>query len=181
VDRRIGASRPGDFFGGSHIHHAAECNYTPTAPIQPPVQPVVVAPAAVVPVAAPAPVQEKAAYSRREPNEVIVFSHSNFFYWRPVWVVGCITAILSRFGPGATQVNIGGRLEWFNTSKALGVIFTLTCFLVILITNVLVRGLASLVAVLCIVLAVVISLYFGWWEQLAIWFNLISIHMNMGF
>ena len=74
-----------------------------------------------------------------------------------------------------------GHMEWFNTSKDIGVIFTLTCFLVILITNVVMRGLASVVVILGVVLVVVLALYFNWWDQLATWFNLISIHMNMGF
>ena len=51
----------------------------------------------------------------------------------------------------------------------------------ILITNVTVRGVSSVVVILRVVLAVVLSLYFGWWETLAGWFSLISIHMNMGF
>ncbi len=72
---------------------------------------------------------------------VIIYSHSNFFYWWPVWVVGYIMAVLSRLpAAGAHQVDMGGgHLEWFNPSKDLGVIFPLTFFLVILITNVTVR------------------------------------------
>ena len=166
--------------------------YPPGAPVMQPVaagQPVVVAPAAapqqVVVQPAPSAAAEheaaKAQAHRREPDEVIMFSHTNFFYWWPVWLVGYVMAVLSRFGPGATQVDIGGHMEWFNTSKDLGVIFTLTCFVVILITNVTVRGLSSLVVIMGVVLAVVLTLYFGWWEQLATWFSLISIHMNMGF
>ena len=84
-------------------------------------------------------------------------------------------------GRGRRQFDIGGHLEWINPSKDLGVIFTLVFFLVILITNVTVRGLSSLVVILVIVLGVVLVLYFGWWDQLTNAFNAISIHMNMGF
>jgi len=152
-------------------------------------QPVVVQPAAVpqqvVVQPAPTPEQFKEAEQRaahhREPQAVIIYSHSNFFYWWPVWVCGYVMAVLSRYGPGATQIDVGGHLEWFNTSKDLGVIFTMVLFLVVLISNVLVRGKSSIVVVLSIVLAVVLVLYFGWWDQLANWFQMISIHMNMGF
>ncbi len=167
--------------------------YPPGTPVPQPLaagQPVVVAPPATPPqqvVVQPAP-RETAAEARAEAARergcemVIIYSHSNFFYWWPVWVVGYIMAVLSRLPEaGARQIDIGGHLEWFNPSKDLGVIFTLTFFLVILITNVTVRGLSSLVVILVAVLGVVLVLYFGWWEQLAAWFNLISIHMNMGF
>ena len=126
------------------------------------------------------PAQAHAQAKHREKAEVVViFSHSNFFYWWPVWVVGYIMALITRFG--GEQVNIGGIMEWVHPSKNLGVIFTLTCFLVILITNVTVRGLSSVVVILAIAFGVLLVAYMGWWGQLADWFNLISIHMNMGF
>ncbi len=166
---------------------AAPVVYTQPGPGQPPVvlPPSAVPQQVVVQPAADPTLAEREARKRahkQERNEIYIFSHSNFFYWWPVWVCGYIMAVLTRFGPGATQIDMGGgRMEWFNTSKELGVTFTLVCCLVILVTNVTARGLASLVVVLAIVLAVVLSLYFGWWETLAGLFGLVSIHMNMGF
>ncbi len=174
--------------------------YPPGAPVQQPVagqpvvytqpvagqpvaaapQQVVVQPAAVAPAPLVAPPPHKEAHAR-EPNEVIVYSHSNFFYWWPVWVCGYVMAAITYFGGVAVTIPGDTHTEWFHPSKNLGVVFTLTCFLVILITNVTVRGLSSLVVILALVLGVVLSLYFGWWETLANWFNLISMHMNMGF
>ena len=66
-------------------------------------------------------------------------------------------------------------------SKDLGVIFTLMFFLVILITNVTVRGLSSVVVILALVLGVVLVLYFGWWDSWPTLVQPVSIHMNMGF
>jgi hypothetical protein len=162
----------------------------PGTPTQQPVaagQPVVVTPAPapqqVVMQPGAAPEQEKEVLRQearqREPKPVIIISHSNFFYWWPVWVCGYIMAAITRIW--GDQVQIGGHNEWFHPSKDLGVIFTLTCFLVILVTNVTVRGLSSVVVILGVVLAVVLALYFGWWEQLTTWFSMITIHMNMGF
>jgi len=151
-------------------------------------QPVVVQPAPVPQqvVVQPAPEQAKEVLRqearRHETQPVIIYSHSNFFYWWPVWVCGYVMAFLSRFGTGAVQVEqLGRQPEWFNTSKDLGVIFTLVLFLVMLITNVLVRGKSSIVVILSVVLAVVLVLYFGWWDRLADLFDQLSIHMNMGF
>jgi hypothetical protein len=154
-------------------------------------QPVVAGQPAVAPVAAPQtvvvqPTPHQAAVEAREEarelarqERVVIYSHSNFFYWWPVWVVGYVMAVITRLW--GDQVMIGGHPEWIHPSKNLGVIFTLTFFLVILITNVTVRGLSSLVVLLVLVLAVVLTLYFGLWDQLATWFSYISIHMNMGF
>ena len=164
--------------------------YPPGTPTQQPVaagQPGVVTPApapqqvVVQPAAAPEQAKEvlRQEARQREPKPVIIISHSNFFYWWPVWVCGYIMAAITRIW--GDQVQIGGHNEWFHPSKDLGVIFTLTCFLVILVTNVTVRGLSSVVVILGVVLAVVLALYFGWWEQLTTWFSMITIHMNMGF
>jgi amino acid transporter len=139
-----------------------------------------IAPQQVVVQPVETPAQMHADAKRREKaEEVFIYSHSNFFYWWPVWVVGYIMAAITRLG--GDQVNIGGSMEWVHPSKNLGVIFTLTFFLVILITNVTVRGLSSVVVILLIALGVLLVAYMGWWEQLATWFNLISIHMNLGF
>jgi hypothetical protein len=115
-----------------------------------------------------------------QPQEVIVISHSNFFYWWPVWLVGYIMAIYTRFF-GGVEVSVGGHLEWIHPSKNPGVIFTLTFFLVILITNVTVRGLSSVVILLVIAFGILLAVYLDWWTTLAAWFSLLSIHMNLGF
>ena len=48
---------------------------------------------APIPPAVPArPVQPRA---KKEPNEITVFSHSNLFYWWPVWLCGFIVAMVT--------------------------------------------------------------------------------------
>ena len=156
----------------------------PPVVMQPGVAPqqVVVQPAEY---AAPTVAQERAAERReraaKEPDVVIIISHSNFFYWWPVWVCGYIMAAITWFNGVSVTIPGDNHAEWFHPSKDLGVIFTLTLFLVILITNFVARGMASVVVILAVVLAVVLSLYFGWWETLATWYSLISFHMNLGF
>ena len=66
-------------------------------------------------------------------------------------------------------------------SKNLGVIFTLLFFLVILITNVTLRGLASVVAILVFAFVALLLAYFGWWEDVLNAMGRVSIYMNMGF
>jgi hypothetical protein len=154
----------------------------PVAPGGSPVSPATpVAPPAQVP-AAPAPaVQAPPAPepSLGVPPAVYIYSHSPLFYWWPVWLTGYIMAVLTWFN--GEKVQIGTSEVWFDRSKNVGVLFTLVFFLVILITNVTVRGLASVVVLLALAFAAVCLAYFGLWEDLFNWMGRVSIYMNMGF
>jgi hypothetical protein len=148
----------------------------PAAPVtQEYVQPVTVP-------AAPAPqVQAPAAREIRPavPPAVYIYSHSPFFYWWPVWLTGYIMAVLTWMH--GEKVQIGTTEVWFDRSKNTGVLFTLVFFLVILITNVTVRGLASVVVLLALAFTAVCLAYFGLWEDLFNWMGQVAIYMNMGF
>ena len=111
--------------------------------------------------------------------ELRIYGHSNFFYWWPVWITGYALAALTRFG--GEQVQFGDRWEWVHPNQNLGLIFTMVFFFVILFTNVTLRGLQSIVAILFIVLAAVLLAYFGLWGSIFAWLPNLSIHMNMGF
>ena len=140
-----------------------------------------VAPQQVViqqPQEAPAPAGRHHAHDG--PHEITVISHSNFFYWWPVWLVGYIMAAVTYAANNQVQVS-PGNVELIYPGKNPGVIFTLTFFLVILITNVTVRGLSSLVILLLIAFGILLAAYMGWWDTLLGWFSLLSIHMNLGF
>jgi hypothetical protein len=119
---------------------------------------------------------------RDQPQEVVVISHSNFFYWWPVWFVGYIMAAITYAWGIRVEIPPGsGVYEMIYAGKNPGVIFTLTFFLVILITNITVRGLSSLVILLVIAFGILLAAYMGWWDTLFGWFSLLSIHMNLGF
>lgn len=112
-------------------------------------------------------------------EEVRVYSHSTFFYWWPVWLTGYIMAAVTRLD--GQMVQVGNSEVWMHTSKNLGVLFTLIFFLVILITNVSLRGLASVVAILAVAFGALLLAYYGWWEDVMNWMGKVSIFMNMGF
>src|SRR5205823_3538007 len=79
-------------------------------------------------------------------EELRIYSHSSLFYWWPVWLVGFILAFVTRIG--GVHVMIGDTAVWIHPSKNLGVFYAVVLFLVILITNVTVRGLASVIVIL---------------------------------
>lgn len=152
-------------------------------PGQPTEQPVASPPVAAV--APSTPTVLVAAAPATEPThqhpvqELRVYSHSTFFYWWPVWMTGYIMALVTRID--GQQVWIGNSEVWVHRSKNLGVLFTLIFFLVILITNISLRGMASVVAILGAAFGTLLLAYFGWWEDLLNWAGKVSIYMNMGF
>src|SRR5262249_53752210 len=65
-------------------------------------------------------------------------------------------------------------------NKSYGVLYATILLLTIVVSCVPLRGLWSLIIVLCIVLLVVIFALFGWWDQILEKLNLIDIRINMG-
>src|SRR5262245_191822 len=63
-------------------------------------------------------------------------------------------------------------------SNSLGMIYAITICLVIVITNVDMRGLWSVIAFLAIVLTAVLLALFGWWDPILGVLGLIDIHIN---
>ncbi|MDB5385175.1 MAG: hypothetical protein JWM11_821 [Planctomycetaceae bacterium] len=111
-------------------------------------------------------------------SAIRLFSHSSLFYWWPVWVAGYIMAALTYLQ--GHQVAIGADKEWFHYSSDPGVIFFLVLFLVILITNLSVRGLASGMVILGVCLVTVTLAYLGLWNRILDICGQLRIHLNLG-
>jgi len=141
-------------------------------------QPVYVQPAAAAPAqAAPAASPPKEDDPRPEMSIVLV-SHSMLFYWWPIWVAGFAMALVTSMG--GTTFNVNGHPIRVYGSSNLGILFLLTAFLVILITNVTVRGLASTIVILSLVLATVLFAYFGWWDSIFAFVGGLNVYINEG-
>ena len=130
----------------------------------------------------PAPlkaVEAAAPEACEEHPELKIYSHSRLFYWWPIWVVGYIMALVTYLG--GEQYQIGNNLAWFHASENPGVIYALTVLLVILVTNVTVRGLASAIVILSGMCLTLLFAYLDWWEPILAWCGRLRIHLNMGF
>jgi hypothetical protein len=136
-------------------------------------------PVQLAPQPAAPPAQAPAHEHEKHPMQLRIYSHSTFFYWWPVWLTGYIMALVTYFD--GHKVTIGNSEVWMHTSKNLGVLFTLIFFLIILITNVSLPGLASVVAILAAAFGALLLAYMGWWEEVLNWMGKVSIFMNMGF
>jgi hypothetical protein len=110
--------------------------------------------------------------------EILLVSHSGIFYWWPVWAVGYLFGLLT--WTHGQEVQIGDTLVRIHPSNNYGVLYFLTVFLVIVISNVAVRGVASLAVVLGLVLAAVLLAYFHVWDQVLGFFGHLSVYLNQG-
>ena len=111
--------------------------------------------------------------------ELRIYSHSRLFYWWPVWVVGFLIALLTYTEGSLVEIN--GVKMWMSSSKNPGVLFTVLIMLTILFTNVSMRGVISVVAILFVMFITVLFAYLRWWDEILSWIPYLSIHMNMGF
>jgi hypothetical protein len=116
----------------------------------------------------------------RQLAQVTVYSHSPLVYWWPVWVIGYIFAAVTYFE--GSRVNLGDD-AWviMHPSKSLGVIYTLVTFLVILLTNATVRGLASAMVIVIVLGLSFMFAYYGWWDDILDTLRSLAIYMNLGF
>jgi hypothetical protein len=121
------------------------------------------------------PASAKAA----EETEVIIFGHSWLFYWWPVWVVGYLMALLTWLHP--VQLQLGGTAVLFSSQTSLGVIYCLVVLVTILITNTSMRGLVSLVVVVCVGFLALLFAYLDWWSDILSWFGQQAVYVDMGF
>src|SRR5262245_17529253 len=83
---------------------------------------------------------EPQAQGQQHP-EIRLFSHSSLFYWWPIWTLGYLFALLTYVQ--GEKITIGGQNYLMHPSKNLGVFFTFVFTMVIILTNVTLRGLMS--------------------------------------
>lgn len=164
--------------------YTTQPTYYPTQPVYYPAQPAAVPQAVQRPVAVTPPGtrtsnEDTIEQDRDNPQpELVIISHSTLFYWWPVWAVGYLMALFTWWHGQTLQV--GDAIVHIHPSNNAGVLYFLTLFLVILISNVEVRGLASLVVVLGLVLAAVLLAYFRIWDRVLGWIGELNIFLNQG-
>jgi hypothetical protein len=111
--------------------------------------------------------------------QVIVFGHSWLLYWWPVWVAGYVMALLTWLHP--VPVQIGNAHVLFSSRTSLGVSYALVVLLTVLVNNTNMRGLVSLVVVLCVGFLALLFAYFDWWPDILNWFGQQPVYADMGF
>jgi hypothetical protein len=109
-------------------------------------------------------------------QEINIYSHSTLLYWWPAWAFGFVFAILN-----AGQEKFLATAEGAQPSSALGLTYLSILLLLIVFTNVRLRGIHSVVALLTVGFISVLLAWFGWWDDIAKLIPYLWVHMNTGF
>jgi hypothetical protein len=109
-------------------------------------------------------------------QEIYVYGHSTLFYWWPAWAFGFLIALLNAGQEKFLATTPGAR-----PSSALGLTYLAILLLLIVFTNVRLRGINSVVVMLSVALVTVMLAWFGWWDDIAKIIPYLSVHMNSGF
>jgi hypothetical protein len=106
-------------------------------------------------------------------DHVVVYGHSNLFYWWPVWVVSFLLAGVTYAG-GAEPGLPGGAVR----GNGPGAVFVVTLLAVALSSTVLLRGMMSVLAAVAAVAVAVTFAWFGWWDAIFGFLGGLDIRIN---
>ena len=109
-------------------------------------------------------------------QEIIVYGHSTLLFWWPAWAFGFLFA-----GLNAGQEQFLATAPGAQPSSALGLTYLAILLLLIVFTNVRLRGINSVVALLSVGFVTVLLAWLGWWDEIARLIPYLSVHMNTGF
>jgi hypothetical protein len=109
-------------------------------------------------------------------QEIIVYGHSTLLYWWPAWLFGFIFALLNEGQERFLATAQGAR-----PSSALGLTYLSILLLLIVFTNVRLRGINSVLALLAVAFLTVLLAWLGWWDDIARVIPHLWVHMNTGF
>src|SRR5262245_2327335 len=112
-----------------------------------------------------------AAAAARVP-EVFVYSHSTLVYWWPAWAFGFVFAFLNTLLSNADSEH---------PPSGLGLTYVALLLLIIIFSNVRLRGIYSVVTLLAVAFIVVLFAWLGWWDEIARIIPYLEVRMNTGF
>ncbi len=118
-----------------------------------------------------------------DPNalpDLRIYSRSTIFYWWPVWVTGYILAAITYFGGESLSVSNGTKIL-VHPNTGLGISFIVILTLIMMFTNVRLRGIYSVVGLLVVAFVTVLFAWLGWWDNIFRLIPQLTVYMNFGF
>lgn len=109
-------------------------------------------------------------------KDIKVYGHSTILYWWPAWAFGYVFAMLN-VGQETYYPRDPGSLP----SSTIGLTYLVLLFLLIVVTNVRLRGTKSVGVLLGIGFIAMLIAWLGWWNDIVGLIPYLSVHMNTGF
>ena len=107
--------------------------------------------------------------------EIRIFSHSTIFYWWPAWAFGFLCALFTYTQD--KDVASGGQ----QSGSALGLSYVCLILLLVVFTNVRLRGIYSVATLLALAFITVLFAWFGWWDEIVKLIPYLYVRMDTGF
>jgi hypothetical protein len=108
--------------------------------------------------------------------EIRIYSHSTLLYWWPAWAFGLVIGIIN-----ASQQTLLPTEQNEPATSQIGLAYISLLLLLIIFTNVRLRGIQSIVVLLAIGFITVLLAWFGWWNEIAKLIPYLYVHMDTGF
>jgi hypothetical protein len=109
-------------------------------------------------------------------QEIRVYSHSTLFYWWPAWLLGLLIGLLN-----LSEDKLFSSNQQEQATSTVGLFYISVLLLLIIFTNVRLRGIKSVVVLLAIAFITVLLAWFGWWDKIVSLIPYLSVHMDSGF
>jgi hypothetical protein len=112
--------------------------------------------------------------------ELRIYSRSSIFFWWPVWLTGYILAAITYFSGETLSLSNGTKI-FVHPDTGLGITFIVVLSLIMMFTNVRLRGIYSVVGLLVIAFVTVLFAWLGWWNGIFRLIPELTVYMNLGF
>jgi hypothetical protein len=120
-----------------------------------------------------------AANSAKLP-ELRIISHSTIVYWWPVWLSGYIMALITGIGGERLTFGNGDQIQ-VHPNSGLGLTYIVILAIVMVFTNITLRGIYSVLLALAIAFITVLFAWLGWWDRIFAIIPQLKVYMNVGF
>jgi hypothetical protein len=112
--------------------------------------------------------------------ELRIYSRSTVFFWWPVWASGYILAAITAIGGEKLKLSNGPEIM-VHPNAGLGLSFLVVLTLIMMLTNVKLRGIYSVVLLLALAFVTVSLAWLGWWDRIFAFIPQLTVYMNLGF
>ena len=109
-------------------------------------------------------------------QQVNIYSHSTLLYWWPAWAFGFVVGLLN-----LGQERLLSLDQHVGANSALGLSYISMLLLLIIFTNVRLRGIKSVVVILAVAFVAVLLAWLGWWGEIISLIPYLSVQVNTGF
>jgi hypothetical protein len=109
-------------------------------------------------------------------QQVNIYSHSTLLYWWPAWTFGFVVGLLN-----LGQERFLSPDQHVQTNSMLGLSYISMLLLLIIFTNIRLRGIKSVVVILAVAFVAVLLAWLGWWGEIVSLIPYLSVRMNTGF